>query len=86
MKTKLLRKLRRKYFNLYIIRYSDERSQWQLYKREVDIFDRYYEDYICSKDELPDIQDRLRKLVNNHIVGYLKKHGRDPLHPNKYLW
>ena len=73
MKTKLLRKLRREYFNLYVIRYSDEKERWEVYIRDIDCFDNYYEQCVLSTKELSDAQNYLRRQVQGHILKYLQK-------------
>lgn len=80
MRTKLLRKLRHKYSNLYVIIYSDRGEQWELFNYEI------CWNFVCSAKELSDVQNRLRMKVQDHIIEYLRKKGRDSLSPNKYLW
>lgn len=87
MRTKLLKKLRHKYFDLYFIKYSDEDQEWELYTCDLDMYDNCYQEFVCSAKELSDVQNRLRERVQNHIVKYLRDKGREPLGPsNKYLW
>lgn len=86
MRTKLLRKLRHKYFDLYIIKYSVEVQKWELYACDLDYFDNCCQEFVWSAKELSDVQNYLRRQVQGHIIKYLQEKGRDPFHPNKYLW